>query len=226
MIKNDLRKNGFAEHDIIPKGGIITLIWVILTLCMMAGTVAAVTYIDGRLMLDSFDPIRFITEPLMAALAQWGIEYLGFFLYFLVPLLTYFGIRCFMTISACQDRNNSIKLKFLKTNAMPICVCKEALTVKQTVLIYLVPFLATYVPLFVFSVFDTGEGLTSGTGGIYMIVTVILSFFWAFDLTAVIYVLWFKLRTDADYISIDNHIYNVTLFSKSYVRATKKAKKI
>jgi hypothetical protein len=49
-------------------------------------------------------------------------------------------------------------------------------------------------------------------------VAVFMSFFLAYDLTLVLYAAYLKIRHKMDYISIDHHIYEVTLFKKSYVK--------
>jgi hypothetical protein len=219
MLKNDLRQNGFADYDITPKQWKITLLWVILTMNLMVGTVIAAFYFDKTFMIGPVDPFAFITQPLMAVLAAYSAPFMGFLIYFLVPLLIYFAIKCLLTILVCKDKNQSIKLKLLKNKGMPICACKEALTVRQTMLIYLVPFIFMYAVMLALCVLEGGEAADIN---IYSTITLLLSFFWAFDLTLMLYVLYIKIKHKAEYIAVDYHVYMMTIFSKSYVKARKK----
>ena len=57
-----------------------------------------------------------------------------------------------------------------------------------------------------------------------MIILAFMWFFMAFDLTAVLYVLYFKFKEKIDYIAIDHHIFDVTLFRGSYVKFSDKKK--
>jgi hypothetical protein len=109
-------------------------------------------------------------------------------------------------------------MTILKSKAMPVCVCREALKVWQNVLIYFLPIVIMFTPLYIFSIMSAGAG-------IYSTILVLLSFFWAFDLTLVIYVLRIRLTESLDYISVDHHVYIMTLFSRTYVRANKKRRK-
>jgi hypothetical protein len=50
-----------------------------------------------------------------------------------------------------------------------------------------------------------------------------MSFFLAFDLTLVTYVIAVKLKTNIDYIAINHHIYDITLYRSSYIMLGKRA---
>jgi hypothetical protein len=56
----------------------------------------------------------------------------------------------------------------------------------------------------------------------YVLIFIFSSFFMAFDLTLVVYVLYLKIKEKIDYISIDQHIYVVTLYRGIYVRTIDK----
>jgi len=85
----------------------------------------------------------------------------------------------------------------------------------QIVLIYVAPFILTYTLLFIFCV-------VTMAGAIYILGLVVLIFYGAFDLTLIIYVLRIKIKEKIDYISVDYHVYQMTLYSKTYIRAKKK----
>jgi hypothetical protein len=44
-------------------------------------------------------------------------------------------------------------------------------------------------------------------------------------LTAVIYLCFAGLKNSIEYVSLDNHIYNYTLYNKSYIKLSKKVRK-
>ena len=116
-------------------------------------------------------------------------------------------------ICKCKD---DIKLKFLDSySRMPICFYGETLKVWQTVLVYFAPFALMYSGMFYLCYKASG----------YIYVLFFLMFILTFDLLPVIYILYCKIRYGMDYISIDRHVYEMTLFSKTYIRENKKAKR-
>ena len=122
-----------------------------------------------------------------------------------------------ITLPFCSEKN-SVKLKFLEIKSMPICFCREAFTVWQTVVIYLAPAAVIYSLLFTMCLLaEAGPGI--------MIILFFISFFLAFDLTLVVYVLYFKVKEKAEYIAIDHHVYGMTLFNKAYILENKKGEK-
>jgi hypothetical protein len=94
---------------------------------------------------------------------------------------------------------------------MPICFCKEALKVWQIVLSYLAPIVLMYSGLFFLSV------VGNKINWIYLPMLVLLSFVMSFDLTLVLYVLFYKIKDGMDYISVDNHVYLMTMFSNPHI---------
>jgi hypothetical protein len=92
---------------------------------------------------------------------------------------------------------------------MPVCHCREGLKILPAVLINLAPAVLMYSVLFIMTI----RGFT-------FLLIIFLPFFIAFDLTAVIYILFFKIRHKADYIALNFHIYDVTLFRGTYIIKT------
>ena len=130
-------------------------------------------------------------------------------------LLVYLGLKLILTITVCRDKNHSIKLKMLVDKVMPVCHCREALKVWQTVLIYVVPFVLAYSLMWALCIWTYGDPSI-------VLLFFFLSFFFAFDLTAVVYVLAIKIIYKIDYISIDHHIYEITMYKQTYVKAKRK----
>jgi len=101
---------------------------------------------------------------------------------------------------------------------MPVCLCREALKVWQTILIYTAPFVLIY-SLYIFIIIRYNNNL------FFLLMLLFFIFYMAFDLTLVLYVLHFRIRDKIDYISVELHAYMITLFSKTYIRANKRKKK-
>ena len=223
MIKSDLRENGFAEMVRNPKESKINLLWVPLTLIIIAGMVVSVFLTADYLgigELNSIDPLQDFLDSAETALGGMGaiiVFILIPIIYILVPVLLYLSLRLLMTIFVCKDRNRSIKLNILKRKAIPICECKEALRVWQTILIYIAPIILTFAPLFTLTVLSYGNPA-------YLGMICISAFYWAFDITLVLHVLRIKIKEGVDYISVDYHVYSMTLYEKSYVRRKKSVK--
>ena len=226
MIKHELREMGFAVIDKNPKKFKINLLWLILTVVLIVGTILGANLffqltmgMDGRDLAEmraeaaeqgATNPLSefvnlitdYIGEGMLGIVVYVGI--------FVVVLLVYLALRLVMTIIVCNDKLNSIKLKMLNDKGMPVCFCKEALKVWQTVLIYIVPFILVYSFLFYVCISTIGDPF-------YMLLLVFMSFFMAFDLTVVIYTLLINIKEKMDYISVDHHVYNMTLFKQTYV---------
>lgn len=202
MIKYELRRQGFQIRDKEPNKSLITLIWVFFTIFIISGTFYAIFKVVGKAGMPE-DPL----EPLFDNLGE-----IGYFLLLLGALLLYMVLKFFMTLLFCYAHaSSSIHMKILEGTAMPVCFCREAFKVWQTLLIYLIPVAAVYSIVFFMCVI-------SGAGAIYMIILFFMGFYMAYDLTLVLYVLIYKIKDKIDYISIDHHIYYVTLYKKTYVK--------
>ena len=138
------------------------------------------------------------------------------FIYLVLLELLYMATKFVATTFVCQDKKGGIHLQILKGTSMPVCSHQEALSIWHIIVAYLTPLVFTYSFLL---------GLCAGTGDSndlvnYTIVALFMSFFMAYDLTLVLYAVYMKIRYKMDYISIDNHIYEATLFKKSYLKPT------
>ena len=139
---------------------------------------------------------------------------MSIFVYLIIWEFMYLAVKLVATLFVCHDKKDSIKLKILKGTAMPVCSCGEALSLWHILVSYLIPFVFMYsVLLFLCSATDDFDMLVYNT-----ITVVFMSLFLSYDLTLVIYSVYMKIRYKMDYISIDHHIYEVTLFKKSYVK--------
>ena len=217
MIKNDLREQGFSVEERTAKNFIPALLWAIFTLLLIGGTIimimAVVGWITPYVDKDSTTSRSPIDYDLNAGSVFIGLAA------FVIFLLFYLGIRFVLTLLFCHDRYNSVKLKILESKAMPVCHCREALKVWQTVVIYTVPVVIVYVLMLRMSGFwfpmENIEYINFG----FLLMLFFMSFFMAFDLALVAYVVFIKVKYRVDYISVDSHMYRITLYKETYVRA-------
>jgi len=223
MVKYDLHEKGFSVEERAAKQSRVTIIWAVSTVVMVVGTLFAV-YLIGRVgdkifapSLLSPDAIPLALQYLTEIVEQYGV--IGYIGLLIVLLFLYLALKLIVTILFCRNRQHSIKLTVLADKAMPVCFCREAFKVWQTVLIYLIPAVLLYSMLFALCAFTLGEGG-------YILVILFLIFIISFDVTLVIYLPYIKIKYGADYISIDHHIYVYTLFNKPYIKVNKKVKKL
>ena len=205
MIKNNLREKGFSEDYKEPREFPISAVWAILTLAIIAVSFFGVLELAKEFKgVDAYDPLSVIINFIFGI---FGIP-LGVVVFVLLFVIIYFALKIIMTLLVCKDKINSIRIRMLKGRGIPVCYCKEALKVWQTVLIYIAPVAFMYFSMFTLSVISGGSHI------LYLPVIVLLSFLMAFDLTLVLHVLFYKIKDGIDYISIENHVYQMTMFKK------------
>ena len=123
-----------------------------------------------------------------------------------------------MTVLFCKDKIHSVHLKVLKGKGIPICACKEALKIWQTLLIYLVPVILMCSLMFSLCILSQENLFFLST---YMTIFIFLSYYMALDLALVLYVIFYKIRNGVDYMSVDLHIFQMTMFSKTDISREK-----
>jgi len=229
MLKSDLRGSGLNERTIEPKHSGINRLWVILTLLLIIMSFILVSFVVENFMGnvrmedrgEHDDIFMTIVNSVIAAIGQYiGADgaTVAFFLMFLIfSLIAYLFLKCLIMAVSCH-KGNSIRMKILKDTKVPVCLCTEALKVWQMVLVHTAPFVLTY-SLFIFLC------IRYTANPVFTLTLVFLLFYMALDLTLVIYVLRFKMRETIDYISSEQHVYMLTLFSKTYIRARKKSRR-
>ena len=201
MKKYVLREMGLLSIDKTAnsmKKFLIVLLWLILTISMIAGTFLALIAIVKFLYphdptLDSPIAVDIIWDENMRWLQI--IELIAAFLLYLV-------LKSAITALFCVDSKNSIATKFIDDGA-PSNYCREGLKVWQTILIYFVPFFIIYAVMF-------GICIAMDAEGGFMTMLFIMIPFMAFDLELVLYVLILKARYKMSYIAVNSHIYNFT----------------
>ncbi|MCL2813507.1 MAG: hypothetical protein FWD23_02785 [Oscillospiraceae bacterium] len=151
------------------------------------------------------------------------IEPIAIFIYLILLEFMYLAVKLAVTRFVCHDKESGIQLKVPQGTAIPTCACGEALSLRHILTAYLVPF------VFIYSLLIASCAGTDSINKLvcYTVMAVFMSFFLAYDLTLVLYSVYLKLRYKPDYISINHHIYDVTLYKKSYVtRLTPKKRSI
>jgi len=199
MLRNDLIEKGYHFKIIEPKKPVINLIWAIIALLFIAPAILIYFSIFSGFIENIDLPLFYIDIDIVII----NIIFVG------TPLI-YFVFKEILTFLFCSYKKEKIEMKLYSETDIPIGVTREAFKPWQIIRIYLIPLLFIY-PLLIIT------GILSGGNINLLILTFIMSFFMSFDLTLVIYVLYIKIRYDADYIAIKNHVYMLTLYSKKYI---------
>ena len=224
----DLRKQKRSESPEAPKRlkrYILYSVLALLALAVLFYSLALLANISGSVSSGRSSGINFFD------IASFLLNLLALPLLFLGPACTvvylivweflYLAVKLVTTIFVCHDKNKGIKLKILKGTAMPVCACAEAVSLRHILVSYLVPFVFMYSFLLLLCATSDGDLFYYFT-----ITALFMSFFMAYDLTLVLYSAYLKIRYRPDYISINHHIYEVTLFKKSYVTNPAAARRI
>jgi len=223
MVKHDLREQGFSVVEKTNKKSVITLFWVGFTFLMVVGAIFLIISVVGY---SSEGSAKSDTSP--TASGGWDLDSteqgFAFLLFYFAELFgslaIYFTVKFLVTFLVCTDRYNSIKFKLLENNSLPVCHCKEALTVWQTMLIYLFPAVIGYGYMVGWCAYQV---YVSSMRATFMLTFMFISFFMAFDLTLAVHVLYMKIKEKVNYISIDRHVFVMTLFKGTYVKFNNKA---
>jgi hypothetical protein len=225
MLKSDLREHGYSAIEKRPKEYVVTILWIILTILLLGITfIIFVVFIEPK-------PATSGSSSPMPMDVSFGSNSISLYVFtFFIFFFSYFALKLITTIIFCFNKEKSIKLKILEGKGLPICLCKEALKVWQTVLIYLIPIIIVYIPMFIIScninniaiengvLIIVNEGINAES----LFMLLFISFFMAFDLTLVIYVLFLRIKEKIDFISIEFHIYGLTIYKETYVKLTNK----
>ena len=199
MLRYDLLESGYHFKTIEPKKSFINMIWAGFALTFAA--VAALIYfsvITGRIERTNL-PLFYIDIHIYAL----NIIFIG------APVI-YFVSRELLTAAFSSHKKEKLEMKLHSDTGMAITAGREAFRTWQIIRIYLLPLCFVYPSLIVL-------GVLSGGNMSLLILTFIMSFYMSFDLTLVIYVLYLKMRYNADYVGIKNHVYMITLYSENYI---------
>ena len=127
---------------------------------------------------------------------------------FIATPLIFYIMKAILT-SVCCFNDKKVYLKLTTNTGMPVWACRETFKPWQIILIYSSPVILLYPVLLILGIISGGE--------IYLLVLIIImSFLMSYDIALIIYVLFLKIYKP-DYIALDNHVYNLTLYYKTPV---------
>jgi len=196
MLRHDLLDNGWHFEKKEPKKILINLIWLFFAAIL---TVPAASVFMAVIKADP-DPVEF--------------HIVAVNIIFISAPLIYFLIKAVLTIFFCSDENKKIHVKLTANSGMPVWTCREALKIRQIILMYLPPVVLIYPILIILGIISGGE--------LYLLILIFLmSFFMSYDLTLIICALFLKLIYKPDYIAIDDHVYILTLYHQNYIERKK-----
>jgi len=208
MLRNNLLENGYHFKMIEPKKTIINLIWAAWSLLLMVPVILIylAMYSGGTENI----PLPYINFPIIVVNIM----------FFVMPAI-YLIMKEILTSFFCTERNRNIEMKLHSHTDMPINAQREAFKAWQLIMIHSVPFIIVYPLLFIITV-------VSGANINLFIVDSVMAFLISFDLTLAIYMLFVKIKDDANYIALNSHIYSFTLYSltNKYIEREKYTDKI
>jgi hypothetical protein len=162
MLKNELRDKGFDGQQQIPSGWTIGLIWAVLAVIMIVFSLQGSLAIASAFGISAESEMNYLMEFNENLIAFMGdTAAVPIIILFVLCLILYFGLKCIITRLFCEGKSS---VALVMKNAMPICLCREALKVSQTIFIYIIPAFLVYTLLFilsVFSAFDVGYAIYS-----------------------------------------------------------------
>lgn len=219
ITKRNLRDQNAYAPPKVPKRHAKYILRMVLALLIIAATFYFLTMISevpenaprsgSTSSIKGFDLIGVI----LGVFASIGP--LSIFVYTVFWELLYLVLKCAVTKFVCHKKSKDTHLTILKDTSMPVCSCKEAFSLRHVLFAYLLPFAFMYSTLLLLCA--TADDVAAL--GNYMITAIFMSFFMSYDLTLVFYSIYLKMRHKMDYISINRHIYEVTLFKKSFIKA-------
>ena len=203
MFRNALLDNGYHFMIIEPKKPVINFLWT----AFAALFIVPVLFLYFLIFNDSLAdiPLPYIEFHIAVINAM-----------FIVMPAVYLILKEATTSLFCYDRDRNIELKLHSVTDIPINAYREAFKSWQLMISHSAPSAVMY-PLLIATIIMSGGNIN------LLIVAFIMSFLMAFDFALATYILFVKLRHNAGYIALNNHIYSLTLYSKTYVK-TKKAK--
>ena len=205
MKKHVIREMGLEPVDKIANGWqklIIIIFWLVLS-----ASIIAVTFSSLVKIVKLLNP-----PPDDYYIASQGIDISwqeGLLTFHLITLLGTFVVwlllKSVMATLFCEDKVHGVKIKFLENSVVPTSYCSEGMKIWQMVLVYLVPVVSIYIAMFILCILMDAEGG-------FMTVFCLVSLFMVLDIELIAYMLILKIKDKAKYISVNNHIYNITVF--------------
>jgi len=190
MLRHDLLDKGYHFEQKEPIKPIINLLWLFFS-ALFITTGVAFFFAIYKDVFDFFPTVDFNAGVLN-------------FIFISTPLI-YFVIKAVLTYIYCSGKPKNIRMKLTSNTGMPVWVCRDAFKTRQIIFMYLIPVVLIYPPLYVL-------GAWSGGNMYLLVLIIIMSFLMSYDLILIIYVIFLRVKYNADYTAINNHAYNLTLY--------------
>jgi len=192
MLRNNLLENNYNFERKMPKKWLVSMIWTFLCLSFLAGSFGIFIL---AIMLDS---------PERLHLFDYGI--FPYIIIFAVISILYFGLKIRMTSSFCNNKEQNMAVRITE-DGLPVFACKEALKTWQIILVHTMPAVLIYIILC--------AGILSIAFDVYLVMLLfVVSFVLAYDLALVVCVLFMRAKYKPDYIAVNRHIYDMTLYTR------------
>jgi len=193
MLRNNLLENKYNFERKMPNKWLISALWIFLCLIFLS------------LSFGVFMLAVKLDSPERVHLVDYGL--LPYIIIFSVVAFIYFGLKIRMTSLFCHNKKHNMTVRVNDEDGFPVLACKEALKTWQIILIHSIPAVLAYfilsiiIMLVAFDVFC-------------VILLFIGAFVVAYDLSLVICVLCMKARYKPEYIALNHHLYDMTLYTK------------
>ena len=210
MVKSELRSLGYDGRQKLPSRVVIGVMWLGLLIILIIAGSAGVFSAAAALGITSESELNLLQE--FTEIIHDAIDIAALLVFFVIFMVIYLTLKYIAARLFCEEKN-SLSVIMLKENVMPVCMCRETFRIWQMFLVYFAPVFLMYSLLFllnVYSAFSVGFAVWS-------VNIILLSVFIAFDLSLAVYILYLKITARPDYISVDQHIYSLTLFYKTAV---------
>lgn len=226
MLKQKLRETNYVQSDKNVNTFVFHMSASIFILLGIAVTFILVMSIRGEI-INRWEKVMSATEGVgdlindsLAAAFKKSVQLikiLMFIVLIIMEVLIYFFFVRLFTSLFCDKKFNNTCLKILKYTQMPVCLCKEALKPYQIVISYIIPMILVYVPMFILCIFASNSG--------FLFSLIIFTVLTAPDNVLMIYILYLTKKEKPDYISIENHVYGITLFKRYSYNLNRNRKK-
>ena len=195
MIRNNLLDNNYNFERKLPNKWLVSMLWTFLCLIFLSASF-------GIFILATINTP--INAPEKLYLTDFGI--LPHIIIFSGIPFIYYGLKLRMTSSFCDKKKENMSVK-MTDDGVPVFTCKEALKTWQIILIHTIPAVLAYSAL-------CAVILSVAFDAHCIILLFLAAFVVAYDFALVICVLFMNARYKPDYIAVNRHVYDMTLFTK------------
>ena len=195
MKRLSLLENNYNFERKLPNRWLVTMLWTFLCLIFLAVSLGVFILAAANTPINAPDKLY---------LTDFGI--LPYIIIFAGIPFIYYGLKLRMTSSFCDKKNENMTVR-MTDDGVPVFTCREALKTWQIILVHTLPAVLAYFGL-------CAVILSVAFDAYCMILLFLAGFVIAYDLVLVICVLYIRARYNPDYISVNRHAYDITLYNK------------